>query len=51
LAVVNRAFAKDRGLCGDFGFVVVMFQRKQQWEIGIAVEGILEFSVGVRGEA
>ena len=41
LPVMNRAFSKNCGLGRPFGFVVVIFQREQQRQIRVAVEGAL----------
>jgi len=38
---MNRPLAENRGLGCPLSFVVVVLQRKQQWQIGIAVEGAL----------
>ncbi len=41
LPVMNRAFGKNRGLGRALRLVVVVLQRKQQRQIGVAVEGAL----------
>jgi hypothetical protein len=41
LFVMDGALVKDSGLGGNAVFLVVMFQRQQQRQIRIAVEGIL----------
>jgi len=41
LAMMNRAFSKNRGLFCGLGFVVVVLQRQEQRQIGVAIEGAL----------